>query len=234
MKKALKPANAKQRALFKKLQALAERGVEGEKIVAQKKLARLKAHLDFTAADPAEGPDLFSGRFTHSATARRIWSFDSSEFDLANSVKWAIESTTRIPCSYRSCELFAEATPATAAKLTGIAQHIAGSFRVLLERFGAIKGVNGNDRRVFVMGLYDGMMNDARNAGERLPSRASTKPRAKGRTKQKPAAPAAPGLNIHPYTIAVGLGKQIRFSAPIEQITGELEAVAQKLLHRES
>src|SRR5258707_14395800 len=39
----LKPANAKARALLKKLQALAEQGIGGEKISAQKKIARLTA-----------------------------------------------------------------------------------------------------------------------------------------------------------------------------------------------
>ena len=38
------------------------------------------------------------------------------------------------------------------------------------------------------------------------------------------------GLNIHPYAVALSLGKQIRFSASLEQITAELEAVTQKHL----
>jgi hypothetical protein len=38
------------------------------------------------------------------------------------------------------------------------------------------------------------------------------------------------GLHIHPYTVALSLGKQIRFSAPLEQIAAELEAVTQKRL----
>ena len=35
----------------------------------------LKARFDFTVADPAETPDLFSGSFKRSTTARRIYSF---------------------------------------------------------------------------------------------------------------------------------------------------------------
>jgi len=34
--------------------------------------------------------------------------------------------------------------------------------------------------------------------------------------------------------VAVSLGKQIRFSAPLEQITAELEAVARKHLAQET
>jgi len=58
MKTTLRPANSKARALFKKLQALAEREWAGE-MSAQNKIARLKARFDFTVADPAETPICF-------------------------------------------------------------------------------------------------------------------------------------------------------------------------------
>jgi len=56
----LKPANARARASLKKSQALAEKGIGGEKISAKKKIARLTARLDFTAPNPTETPNLFS------------------------------------------------------------------------------------------------------------------------------------------------------------------------------
>jgi hypothetical protein len=52
MKTDLKPANSK-------VQALAERGIDGERISAQKKIARLNAGFDFTAPDPTETRGLF-------------------------------------------------------------------------------------------------------------------------------------------------------------------------------
>jgi hypothetical protein len=52
----------------------------------------------------------------------------------------------------------------------------------------------------------------------------------KTRNAKKKAATHSAGLNIHPYTVALSLGKQIRFSASLEQITAELEAVTQKRL----
>ena len=157
MKAKMKPANERARALLKKLQALAEQGIAGEKISAQNKLARLKARFDFTEPDPAETPDLFLGSFKRSTMARRIYSFTGNEFDVANAVKWAIESATNIPCVYRDRDLMAEATPSTANRLTEIAVHIAHSFRALLDKFSAVDGVSVTDRGVFVMGLYDGM-----------------------------------------------------------------------------
>ena len=120
----LKPANAKARNLLQKLQALADRGIDGEKISAQRKIARLKARFDFSGTIPAETPDLFLGSFKRSTLARWIYSFGAHEYDVANSVKWSIESATKIPCVFRNGDLLAEATPATVNRLTDIAAHI--------------------------------------------------------------------------------------------------------------
>ena len=108
VQKQLKSPNAKARALLKKLQALAERGVDGERISAQKKIARLKARFDFTVPDPDEMPDLFTGSFRRSDKARPIGTFKADEFDIASSVKWAIEAATKLTCVYRGGELLAE------------------------------------------------------------------------------------------------------------------------------
>jgi hypothetical protein len=222
-----KPANARIRGLFRKLQALVERGVDGEREVARSKLARLKRRYDFTVPDVADGPDLFSGRFTCSSTARPIYSFPRHEIALASSVKWAIEAATKVRCLHRGAELLAEATPATARRLRQIADHIAQSFRVLLDRFCALDGVAATDRSAFLMGLYDGMMNEARVPGQRLPGRSNS---AKKRKTKPTAAKPASAMQTHPYSLAVGLGRQIRLSAPLEQIAAELEAVAPKYL----
>lgn len=222
-----KPANPKIWTLFRKLQALAERGVDGEREVARRKLARLEARYDFTAPAISEGPDLFSGRFTRSATARPVYSFKSHEVALASSVKWAIEAATKVRCLHRGADLLAEATPATVRRLREISDHIAQSFRILLERFCALDGVTAADRSAFLMGLYDGMMNEARDPGQRLPGRSDSRKRRKPKTA---SASKGAGVQAHPYSIAVGLGKQIRFSASLEQIAAELEAVAPKHL----
>src|SRR5438093_13232575 len=94
----MKPANAKIRALSRKLHALAERGMDGEKAVAQRKLARLTARYDFRVPPADDTPDLFSGRFASSSAARRIYSFNSNELEVDNAVTWAIESAIRIRC----------------------------------------------------------------------------------------------------------------------------------------
>ena len=225
-----KPATGKIRALFRKLQALAERGVDGEREVARRKLARIKARYDFSAPAVADCPDLFSGRFARSSAARPIYSFRINESDLSSSVKWAIEAAAKVRCLHRGEELLAEVTPATARRLRKIADHIAQSFRVLLERFCALEGVSAADRNAFLMGLYDGMLNDVRDPGQRLPGRSNPAKRRKARTS---STNTAAGVQAHPYSIAVSLGKQIRFYAPVEQIAAELEAVAPKHLAQE-
>ena len=225
-----KTANARVWALFRKLQALADRGVDGEREAARRKLDRLKARYDFTVPAAADTPDLFSGRFARSSTARPIYSFKRHEAALASSVKWAIETATKIRCLHRGADLLAEATPVTAQRLSQISNHIAQSFRVLLDRFCALDGVTAADRSAFLLGLYDGMMNEARAPGQRLRGRSSS-----GRKRRGKASPEykTADMQAHPYSIAVNLGKQIRFSAPVEQIAAELDAVAPKCLAQE-
>ncbi len=234
MQTSLKPANAKARALLAKLLALAERGIDGERQSAQRKLRRLKARFDFSGPESAETPDLFSGRFKPATKARPIFSFGPEEFEIANSVKWAIESATRIPCVYRNRELLAAASAPTARRLEEIAGCIAASFRALLDKFSAAESVSAADCGIFVRGLYDGMMNEARDPGQPLPSRPGgvrKQRRRKGAAScAADAAPRAAGLHVHPYTLAVGLGRQIRFSAPVERIAAELEATLRKCL----
>lgn len=57
------------------------------------------------------------------------------------------------------------------------------------------------------------MMNEVRTAGQRLPNRSRFPKKLKAK---KPAVSCGSGLHIHAYTVAVSLGKQIRFSAPLE------------------
>ena len=230
MKTNLTPASSKARALLKKLEALAERGIDGEKLAARRKLARLKARFDFSQpgeAGEAGAPHLFFGDFKPSRTARKIYSFGAHEFDVANSVKWAIESAAKVTCVYRHGDLLAEAAAPTARKLAEIAGYIANSFRALIEHFGALDGATAGDRNVFVMGLYDGMMGETRHTGDRLPGRSQGK---KTRKTKKVSPPHAAGLHVHPYTVGLSLGRQIRFSAPLEQITAELAEATRKHL----
>jgi len=217
----MQPANHKARSLLAKLTTLADRGVNGERDAAKRKLAKLRARYDFTKAAP-DGADIFDGVFVKAIGGERypVHTFEPAEMVWACNVKWAIETACKIPCTFRGLVLMAEARPATVTDLERITKTIAGGFVKLWETYSRAPGVNAADQPVFLMGLYDGMMNENREAGALLParSRSVAVPRAK---KRSVAAPI--GITLHPYSVAVGLGKQIRFSVPLNDITAELE-----------
>lgn len=219
--KAKKPAPPKAYRLRIKLQALAERGINGERDAARLKLERLEGRFDFSAPDPA-GKELFTGDFTAASIARPVFSFTRAQSETAPCVKWAIEQATGMRCGFRGdCELVAEATERTCAKLGSIAATISEGFSSLWDQYAAAGGRPG-DRSAFQSGLYDGMMNETRDDGQRLPSRdLKPQPRARGRKKAALARP--PGLELHPHSLALELGKRIRFSVPLCQIAEELE-----------
>lgn len=231
----MKPADARARALLGKLERLADPangGTPGEVAAAQRKLHRLRGRYDFAKSDAADldSLDIFAARFSRRPARHSVHlhTFEAADFDIANSVKWAIEQATGIPCSFQGGKLSAAVTAATATRLSKIARHISESFQVLLDQFRRVQGVTAADRRLFVRGLYDGMMNDPRGAGERLPGNASLRPR-RGKGKAKPPG-SPPQLAIHPYTIALGLGRQIRFAAPVEAVVAELDRVTRAAL----
>lgn len=226
----MKPANSKVHALLAKLERLANPangGTPDEIDVATRKLQRLRHRFDFSAPLPGETMDIFAG-LTPKRIVRRavhVHTFQPGELDVANSVKWAIEQATGIPCIFRGEELRASASAATANKLAKVALHITESFRSLLAEFGRVQGVTASERQQFVRGLFDGMMNESRSVGERLPGGAPSNSRRK-KPKQS-AVDLKPRIAVHPYTLAVSLGKRIRFAAPLEEITAELARATQ-------
>jgi len=217
-----KPATPRLRDLRDKLKALAERGVNGERDAAIVKLARLEAKVDFTGPD-TRGPDLFAGAFTPATDqAHPIITFEQKDYDIGNAVKWAIESATQVRCLYHGTELLANATSDTANRLHDIAATISAEFGQLWQQFSQVPGVNPLDRANFVLGLYEGMMDEARS-GEQLPQRAQPRKVKRGKAKDNDSKPPAAAIALHPYTVAVNLGKQVRFSVPITEIAGNLD-----------
>lgn len=213
----LKPATEKVHALRAKLKALAERGINGEKLAAEAKLKRLEARYDFKSP-VLTTQDIFSGTFhaAYSDVAEPLCAFNADDLDIASSVKWAIEQATRVPCLFRDKVLYAQAAPATARRLAGITSTVRQGFTELWRQYHAAGG-NIADRNNFILGLYDGMMNEQR-IGQPLPSRAPVKLR---KAKKKSVGHVA-GLNVHPYSVALDLGRSIRFNAPLETLAGEL------------
>lgn len=207
------PAMAKHRLLLCKLQALAERGINGERTAAQAKLDRLLAKYDF-AVPSVDLQDIFGGQFVPASTAVKV--AEIVEMDIANAVKWSFENQAGIRCAFQGNNLMAQADHCTAARMASIAGTVAQAFRSLWSTYNRA-GAELSDRPNFMLGLYDGMTGEIR-AGL-LPTRVVKR---LGKAKRGTVT-RAPGLSIHPYTVAVGLGKSIRFEIPLSEITAQLE-----------
>jgi len=209
MKNAPTPAARK---LLHKLEALAERGIGGEAESAKKKLARLKNRYDFAMPDKGV-KDLLNIHITKSNKTTPVCKI--AEPDILVAVKWAFENTFGIPCWYSGDVLLAQVTPATAKNLETAALTIADGFRKLWATFRRV-GLD-SDRSCFMAGLWDGMMKDERKSGQPLPTRIA------GPVSRKRRGAPAPQLSVHPYSVATDLGRQIRFSASLDNINNELE-----------
>jgi hypothetical protein len=219
------PATPGARRLLPKLEFLAARpGTPDEGEAAKKKLARLLAKYDFKAPD-ASREELFSGGFEPDPTARPVLS--CRDWALMSAVQWAIEQSTGLRCLIRGDQLLACTTPKTAAKLEAIGRTISEGFAALWGKFSAFPAVSPADRPLFLRGMYDGMMNEQKPEGERLPARVAVKmPRAKRNAVALPS-----GIGLHPYTVALDLGRQIRFNAPLPEVINQLEAMDPKRIH---
>lgn len=185
------PATQRLCELRDKLQALADRGINGEKEAAAAKLARLLARVDFSKP-VLRTADLFAGVFVKANVASPVLPVPPEDYDVGNAVKYAIEKEAHIPCCWRADSLMAEAAPETANRLHSIAATVATSFRELWRQFAANPGVNPADRANFVAGLADGMLDEVRT-GTALPARAApAPPRRKVRLEDGDFPPAFP------------------------------------------
>lgn len=224
----MKPATEKLCQLRAKLQALAERGVNGEATAAKAKLKRLDASVDFSKPI-LRTEDIFANmRVRFDAQAHFICNLGPDK-ELGDFVKWALESGVRINASHRGHgELWACIPLVDTGRIKTLAMGLADGFRLLWEQFKRTPGVFPSDRTLFYRGLYDGCMGEERKQGEPLPARIIPI-QAKVRAKARDLAPA-PGIGLHPYQVAAPLGKQLRFSASIEEVSGELQNTINKAL----
>lgn len=209
-----RPATAAARRVRKGLEALAERGINGERDVARVKLAALIDRYDFGQQE-VSSLDLFKGKFERGPFGVPVGIVP--EMDIASAVKWAIETRTGIACRFQGDTLLAEASPGTAKTLEGIVAVVGPAFVRLWQTYEQAGGLRA-DRNCFLLGLFEGMMNDERKPGQPLPARGLA-PRRKSKGKQ---AAIAPGLSVHPYSLAVGYGRKIRFSVPVAEVEKEL------------
>jgi len=222
----MKPATQKEHHLRRKLLELATRGVGGEATNARAAVADLERRYDFSAEIIDTSADIFAGcnyAPCFSGEAHALFEFDAGEEDVASFVKWAFGERFNINGSIRTgrgrSAIMLEAHRADIAGLKQLAEKIRGSFASLWSEFAKAPGVQPGARRPFLLGLYDGMMDDARGQGQALPP---VKAPVAKRTKRRKAIQHAPGLSVHPYELALEMGRKIRMARPLREIAQEL------------
>lgn len=218
-----------------KLYTLASRGIAGEADSARRKLARLETRYDWSAPVEPEKGDIFAGLdfdLGYSDSARLLIDFPVAESDIASFVQWALSKAAKVQGSLRDAPgwrvaVWIEAPAMAMPKLKEVAETISAAFRDLWARFSSTPGVQPAARKVFFQGLWDGMLDDQRKAGQSLPAIVAPVVKA-SRAKRKLAV--APGVAVHPYSLALDLGRCIRFSIPtseiIESLPSRIEALA--------
>ncbi len=216
----LKPKHPTEKVVLlrEKLQALAARGVNGEATSAQAKLERLEKRYNFSIHIRLQ-KDIFAGIVVApDGTARHVLTI--ADFDVANATKWALEGATGAQCGFRGSDLVANASQGSIVKLEGIARVIVAAVETLWGQFRKAPGIQPADRALFIRGLLDGMLNE-HSQGEALPRQICTQKLAKA-GKKTVARPA--GISLHPYSVAYPLGKDIRFSTDIDDVSHRLNA----------
>ena len=225
------PATNAARMMREKLLRLAEcdTAPDGERMAALDKIQRIERRYDFSGEPPPMEEDIFAGLkgahwSTPSGTSRKLATFANEHSELASFAKWTLETQLGARCTLRTppdgIELFAETPADHVRKLQHICAMIERDFLNLWNEYASRPGSEAGARRVFLGGLYDGMADDPRKPGTLLPPVSA--PRMK-RERRKRAVAVAPGLAIHPYTLAVELGRQIRLSTPIATVTKTLK-----------
>lgn len=222
------PATAKEHATREKLRELVKRGVAGESAAAQHKLDRLEGRFDFSGKLEEKVPDLFSGLVSPTPGKSRALKLKGLSSEVACYVKWALQAAFSVDTSLRNqpdgtVSVLVEATKESLPTLNHVAGVIQQNFETLWSQFLGLPSASEREAKMFLLGLYDGMMDDRCAAGTSLPQQAPKKTGRRRNAKAKPVSVlAAPGLSIHPYEVALDLGKKIRLSVPLEAIGREL------------
>lgn len=226
-------ATQKDRFMRLKLKSLADAGVNGEKTNALEALAKLEARLDFDAAIEEDAGDLFAGIHItpcRSGESHCLLEFEPQDSDIAAFVKWTLENRFSIRGSFRAIDnrqtIWIEARAFDMPALVKLAEGIRSDFAKLWDDFRQLTASTAGARKPFVMGLYDGLMNETRPAGQMLPP---VRVAPLGKAKRKAVA-AAPGVAIHPYSIALDLGHRIRVSTPVTTVAREMETTLRAAL----
>ena len=136
-------------------------------------------------------------------------------------MKWILSERFGIAGILRGDSIRAQVRREDAERLRLTARSLFRDLAVLMAEFTRTPDAARASNQ-FVTGLYDGLMDDPRKPGQLLPPAKS----ASLKKPKKAALTQAPGVSIHPYTLAVELGRSIRLATPAQALTAKIAALA--------
>lgn len=210
---------------------MVKRGTRHEGNVAAAKLAKLEDRYDFSAVCTNQQEDLFqacgsikTGRedYIH------VISIPVEDEEIGSYVKWAFLHRFGVDSCWKrtrrgASALHANVDRTAAASLRGVAEVILSCFKQLWAQYSERNTFRAEQRKPFYCGLYDGMMQSPRGAGEIVPM--SSGPRRNKKRKQ--SKEAAFFVETHPYEIGTTLGGMIRMNAPRRALSSQLRIMMQ-------
>jgi hypothetical protein len=230
--KATKPD--KEHAEFLKLlEALVERGVGGEAQNAAKKLAHIVHYFDFRKPKAADLKDIFAGiakTLKTDAEARHLVTFERGDIELASWVQWSVANGLKIETKQRQSpdnwriSIHAHVAIGQLKTVAKLAAKVGKSFASAWHSFQTKTHAPLSDRRVFFSGLYAGMMDDERKPGEQIAPPIVSRAKAP-RGKQTVGAVA-----VHPYELAIILGRAMRLDTKPGRIEAMIEQATRRAL----
>ena len=208
------------------LSEMAERGTYHEKSIAREKLKRLDARYDFAApADLAPG-DIFEGweRPVSSQQSHPVLKAKKEWLDAANLIKWVFQDKFKTSSGWRSLadgvELLLDAGKDDTARFKPFAKNLHDTIIAACSEFSRNRAASELERAPFLNGLYDGLMDEPRPAGTRMPGFSPIAKKKLPRRKKtaKSASQAGNAATIHPYDIGREAGKKLRVNVPREEL----------------
>jgi len=212
-----------------KLRQMAERGTKHEAVVAREKLANLESKYDFLAPVASSGADdLFTLGAQIKMDRRKnavILEVAAADEEVGNFVKWAFLNRFGIDSHWDKKKpgqsiLRAGLEKQSATTLRPVAKQILTQFNFLWSQYSENGTARLIQRRPFFCGLYDGMVEEPRVAGERIPMVSGLK-KKKGR-QRKVKTDASVVVETHPYETGLVLGGMIRAKLPVPELTQQL------------
>ena len=220
------PATSAIRRRRDHLSEMAARGTEHEKSIAKDKLKRLDARYDFAAPADLEAGDIFEGweRPARSHESHPVLKAKKEWLDAANLIKWVFQDKFKTSSGWRSLadgvELLLDAGKDDTARFKPFAKNLHDTIIAACSEFSRNRAASELERAPFLNGLYDGLMDEPRPAGTRMPGFSPIAKKKLPRRKQtaKSASQAGNAATIHPYDIGREAGKKLRVNVPREEL----------------